>query len=127
MIVVCTVAAVMGVSAACQTTARGKAQTAGKALLAIGTAVFETCEQSKANQWLGPLSFGECDTARVSYKTAERAWELALAASKENKSTGTLLVPAVAFVLEGSDLLVISGVTIPEEAQGYLDLLKGGL
>lgn len=111
----------------CATTPRGKAQQAGRILIAIDRAAIDACTLSKqqadpvTGAWQ-PLSEGTCRDLYAAYDLAFTALKQSLEALREdpNARVGHITARVLWFVFTAVDVLGEHKITVPSEVQAFV-------
>lgn len=128
----------MALLVSCATTPRGKAQQAGRVMIALDEIMLQECQKSKANAALDattgemewqPLARNVCENAHVAYKLAFASWEATLdeLSQDPNASIGTHLTVITRYILIVADILKDAGIQLPDSIMGHVDNIKGVL
>ena len=128
----------MALLVSCATTPRGKAQQAGRVMIAMDEVMLQECEKSKANATLDaatgemewqPLSKDTCKAAKLAYMGAFASWEATLdeLSQDPNASIGAHLAVISRYILIVADILKDAGIQLPDNIMSHVDKLKGVL
>lgn len=112
---------VLGITAGCAQTLKGKVQQSGKVLIEVEKAVKEACRDSKAQGWTKPFTKDVCVKASIAYDGAWEATKAAVRVIDQGGQVGFDTVVLVGkFVLDMVKLLREAGLPIPGSAIAFV-------